>query len=227
MREEIRLTGIATPRFPHATLDAGGHRRVLTVRDGGVIRSLRIRHGRAPSGGGIAALGGVLELRGSTEVVANRAGGGGGIYAYGGEVVMLDSSTVRANVGGPGGGIFVEYTGGLVMRDRSSVRGNFSRTVGGGIYVSIMSVTMTGFSSVTGNVARSDGGGIMNDDGWTFFRNHARVTGNMAGPLRLHGEPGPQGGGVYVLFGSGGVCSRWVKLSPNTPDDPPDWHVGC
>ena len=104
VREEVRLTGVTTPRFPHATLDADGHGRVLRLRDGGVITSLRIRNGRAGSGGGIYFYAGTLELRGSTEIVANRAGIGGGIYDAAGDLIMFGRTTVRHNIAGTGGG---------------------------------------------------------------------------------------------------------------------------
>ena len=229
MREELRLTGVATPRFPQPTLDAGGHRRVVLIRDGGVLRSIRIRNGRAAYGGGLKLLSGRLELRGTTEVVGNRAGSGGGIHVEAGDLVMLDRSSVHGNRStGGGGGASVEYAGHLIMRDRSAVRGNVAGSAGGGVVVNIGIITMTGFSSVTGNESSSDGGGIANLDGWTWFRNRASVTGNTAGPEQWgDGEPGAEGGGVYVFFGSGGVCSRWVRLSPNTPNDALDWQLGC
>jgi hypothetical protein len=213
MLEDVRLTGVPTPRFPVPTLDSHGHHQVLFVRDGGVITSVRIRHGR---GRGIVLLGGRLELRGTTEVTENW---GGGVSVVEGQLVMLDRSTIRGNVSpGGGGGVDIDYAGEMIMRDHSSVVGNVADGSGGGILVYINAVVMTGHAVVTGNRAGRNGGGIANEDGWTWFRNRASVTGNVAA-----GE----GGGVYVYYGSGGICSRWVRLAPNVPNDTLDWDVGC
>jgi hypothetical protein len=216
---KLTLVGKATPRFPHATLDGDDAGRVLESTSGGELRSIVIRHGRARSGGGILNTGGILTLTGQTRVRGNHAGWGGGISLSNGRVILADRTVVQHNVAkNSGGGVYIDYAGKLVVRDDAQVRGNRSGGDGGGVTASIGVVTLRGRAWVHGNQARGSGGGIANLDGWSWFWNQARVTGNTAVK---------EGGGVFVYYGSGGVCSPGVQLSPNVPDDPPSWAVGC
>jgi hypothetical protein len=209
MPVRMRLSGDPTQAYPRPSLDGREDGSVLTVRNGGVLRSLIVRDGRARQGGGIF-VNGSLQLRGTMDIRRNRAASGGGIFVIDGDVSMWDRSVVRRNRASGGGGISVQVPGHLTMRDRASVRRNVATSTGGGVLVDIGEVTMRNAAAVTGNIAGEQGGGIANWDGWSWFYGHARVTGNVAGA---------EGGGVFVFFGSGGVCSKHVRLSPNDPDD--------
>jgi hypothetical protein len=219
MPVRLRLSGDPTPAYPHPTLDGEGEGSVLTVDDGGVLRSLTLRDGRARTGGGIDLRSGDLHLRGATVVERSRAARGGGIHILDGRLWMWDQAVVRRNVARlAGGGASIQIAGDLIMREHASVRRNVSHGPGGGIAAEIGGVILRGWTTVTRNRSSTEGGGIANLDGASWFYGHARVTNNVAVNV---------GGGLYVLFGNGGVCSPWVVLSPNVPDDAPEGTIGC
>jgi hypothetical protein len=212
----LTLVGASAAGAPRTVLDAGGSGHVLEALDGGELRSLVLRDGWARYGGGVVVRGGRLRLTGWTVVRSNHARHGGGVAVLEGSLVLGGRTLVRGNGARmSGGGAYAAYAGRLVLTDRAQVRGNVSRGDGGGVAVDIGIVTMRAWSWIHGNVAVGAGGGIANLDGWSWFRGHARVTGNRA----------TTDGGVYVVFGSGGVCSPGVRLSPNTPPDTWTWPV--
>jgi hypothetical protein len=212
------LRGIATARFPIAKLDGNDEGRVLKILHGARIHSLVLRDGRAQWGGAIYGRGGRVRLDGRTRIRGSQAALGGGISVTRGRLIVTGETIVLHNhARTSGGGIYVRIPAGLVVRDDAQIRANRSGDYGGGIAVNIGTMTLRGRASVRFNES-TVGGGIANLDGWTWFRNRARVTQNVAEEA---------GGGVYVEYGSGGVCSQHVRLSPNVPDDPPFEDVGC
>jgi hypothetical protein len=195
----LTLIGVATRKFPVASLDANGaDDHVVSVTSGGAvtITDLTITGAHCLTsclGGGISNFGTII-LTGSTQVTGNTATSGGGIFNLG-TVVLEDASTVSGNTAGnSGGGIF--NRGIVTLNDSSSVIGNTAGTVGGGIVNdSTGTVTLNESSSVTQNEAAINGGGIFNL-GTVSLNDAASVSANRAGDA---------GGGI--LSGAGGTVT--------------------
>jgi hypothetical protein len=214
IRTPLRLVGRPTAAHAIATLDADGHGHVLVTWADATIRSIRIRGGWARTGGGILVRDGTLALTGDTRVRGNRASSGGGISvgdeAHAVHVLLRGRASVRGNRARYGGGVVVAFTSSITLEDRASLWNNRAR-VGGGV-ASSGQVTMRNEASIRRNRAAL-GGGLIDDAGGTLLRHRAQITHNVARD---------EGGGIFqinhpVLY----VCSRLVRISPNTPDDPP------
>ncbi len=215
----LELRGPPTSAAASATLDAADKGHVIATDVGGRLTNLMIEGGMAQRGGGIFMTGGRLVLAGSTTVRRNVAESGGGAYLRDGRLLLTGRSSIRGNVADNGGGVFaatVEAGAYLTAGGTSRIRGNRARNDGGGIYGSIAVLRIKGRASVRGNAAERFGGGIADYDGFSEFRAHASVVHNVAGR---------RGGGLMGFFANGRVCSAHVRLSPNDPDDAPDFVV--
>ena len=194
IERSLTIVGVATDRYPKATLDAAGGPSVVTILAGAVsLERLKITGGRGTGtfeSGGIYNGGGGNLVLVKSWVTGNRSeGSGGGIYSVG-DLLRLRDSRVSGNRGGLGGGISIAGT--LVLRGRSSVDHNFAGNGGGGIYGG--KVEMYDASRVSDNVSFNNGGGILGSI--VEMHDTARITHNQAGTVRGHGSAG--GGVSYV-----------------------------
>jgi predicted outer membrane repeat protein len=245
----LTLLGRVTEGAPGPTITADGIGKPLTIRRVDVtVRDLRITGGAARRrGGGIFTTGALLTLAGTTRVVANTAEFGGGVYAPSGSILVQDDVVIARNAAGLGGGIYAQTllsgapTVTVSLRDRAVVRANVAELKGGGlrIYAAGLEIrddvriarnvaygrggglavhgpisSLTGDVVVTRNVAARRGGGILVSAGDLILDGAASVTGN---------EATVNGGGIYVrgALTEVYVCSPYVAISPNDPDDPP------
>ena len=216
----LELIGVATRKFPVASLDGNGaNDHVVSVSLGSVVTFTGLRITGAHClmgclGGGISNFGTII-LNGSTQVTGNFASGGGGIFNDStGTVVLEDGSTVSGNTADDsGGGLFSRGT--VTLYDSSSVSGNTAGTVGGGIVNNATgTVTLNDSSSVRGNTATNDGGGIYNNDGGVTLHGSSSVSGNTAG-LR--------GGGIFNVA-SPAILNESSSVSGNTAPTCPDTY---
>ncbi len=180
-----------------ATLDAGGHGRVLRVRRGRIVtlRRLVIMGGDSPGSGGAIFNAGSLSLIDSV-VRGNRSRsvreGGGGIFNQG--TLSVTGSVLRGNhAANGGGGIWNE--GGITLVD-SDVRANVA-IVGGGIFSHGGGTLAIVDSIVQDNSAGETGGGIFNGSGGTTAIIESVVRGNSAGET---GGEVRRGGGIHNEF---------------------------
>jgi hypothetical protein len=219
--KNLTLTG-----NPHATLDAGGQGRTLTINDAPIVllKGLTITGGQATLGGGIYHAAGPLRLERVT-VTENTACcaasvDGGGIYSAGGTLTLLSSSIVgnqaqplnddTTTVAVRGGGIFNH---GRLRIDHSHITSNTAQadasnhngsSAGGGIYSEAGLVTLLE-SPVVGNRAMSNTGGFAGaaaQGGGVFSHGplelqNSRVGMNVA-RAGAGGGGGAQGGGVFA-----------------------------
>ena len=238
----LELIGVATRKFPVASLDGNGaNDHVVSVSLGSVVTFTGLRITGAHClmgclGGGISNFGTII-LNGSTQVTGNFASGGGGIFNDStGTVVLEDGSTVSGNTADDsGGGLFSRGT--VTLHDSSSVSGNTAGTVGGGIVNDATGiVTLNDSSSVTHNDAAMNGGGIFSL-GSVTLNDSSSVSSNRAGNAGggiLTGEDGTvtlndsssvrgntatnDGGGIYnndggvTLHGSSSVSGNTAGL---------------
>jgi ELWxxDGT repeat protein/predicted outer membrane repeat protein len=159
---------IAGPRDRPAVLDARGGSRVLSIRQGAVVRlsDVIVTAGRAKDGGGILNAG-RLTLAGATS--------------------LQDDDAWNS-----GGGIFNRPGGTLLLVGTASVRGNTAEHAGGGI-ANEGTLLLAGSSSVQGNTA-SSGGGIANGSGGAYDGNHYILT--LRDSSAVHDNSAGYGGGI-------------------------------
>jgi hypothetical protein len=224
------LRGRATDQVPHATLDARGTSRVLSVIGKTDLRivDLTLPGGAASRGshaehlgGGIYKTFGKLVLAGSTSITGNQARIGGGVYQFKGTLILAGTASITHNTwyrapghgGCYGGGVRIG-TGGsgrVVMKGSSLIARNSSKTMGGGILAGASTtVVMRDDASIRRNTA-GVGAGIRagsDDELWLYDRSSV-----------VHNVATKKGGGVFG--GTVYACSALARLSPNDPDDPP------
>ncbi|MEJ2573787.1 MAG: choice-of-anchor Q domain-containing protein [Gammaproteobacteria bacterium] len=160
----------------------------------------------AGAAGGVAVLGGVLNLTNSkvsgNTSTSNSTPGGGGVLAYYGATVNLTNSTVSGNsTGGNGGGFVVSdqdpnnsstLASSTVSLVNSTVSGNSAAYLGGGILTVDSNVSLTN-STVSGNSAGT-GGGVVDYgmvDGGSASLVNSTVSGNSGGTAGGVGALGP------------------------------------
>ena len=154
-------------------IDGGGHNTVVTISNSAArvtLSHLTIRHGNAPTGGGIYNSGALTInncVISGNSANANPGGPpqGGGIYSAG--TLTINNSTIQGNsalgalFGGQGGGI---YTTAILTINNSAITGNNSTVnsyphqgaAGGGIYTR---ATLTiNNSTISGNTAEAPPG---------------------------------------------------------------------
>jgi hypothetical protein len=157
--KSLRIRGVHSKTSGRPTLDADRRGSVLTIQKGAsvVIKDLRIRDGKAASGGGVLNLG-ALVLEGSTAVRGNTATGNGGGVMNHGTLRLKDFAVVSGNIASNGGGAGNAYTGTLVLNDSSSIHGNTASSQMGGGVDNDGILTLNDLSSIHYNVAKQAGG---------------------------------------------------------------------
>ncbi len=209
----IRLIGEPTRAYPHPTLDGDQQDRVLVTSGTVRIYGLTIKNGgRVTLGGGIMIERGSLFLGGRTLVVGNSAKvRGGGINADFGRLVVSGHSVVRGNRSSDmGGGISSAVSGSIQITSGAAIKENSARYQGGGIYGNTTSIVVGGRAVISGNRAGWYGGGIATYAGTTELRWRAAIVRNVAGK---------RGGGWYGTNSKLRICSPFVVIRSNVPDD--------
>ena len=209
----IRLIGEPTRAYPHPTLDGDQQDRVLVTSGTVRIYGLTIENGgRVTLGGGIMIERGSLFLGGRTVVVGNSAKvRGGGINADFGRLVVSGHSVVRGNRSSDmGGGISSAVSGSIQITGGAAIKENRARYQGGGVYGNTTSIIVGGRAVISGNRAGWYGGGIATYAGTTELRWRAAIVRNMAGM---------EGGGWYGSNTKLRICSPFVVIRSNVPDD--------
>ncbi len=210
----IRLIGEPTRAYPHPTLDGDQQDRVLVTSGTVRIYGLTIKNGgRVTFGGGIMIERGSLFLGGRTVVVGNSAKvRGGGINADFGRLVVSGHSVVRGNRSSDmGGGISSAVSGSIQITGEAAIKDNRARYQGGGIYGNTTSIIVGGRAVISGNRAGWYGGGITAYAGTTELRWRAAIVRNVAGR---------KGGGWHGTNSKLRICSPFVVIRSNVPDDP-------
>lgn len=212
----LRLIGEPTRAYAHPSLDGARQDHVLVTSGAVRIYGLTIKNGgRVSLGGGIFINRGSLLLGGRTIVVGNSAKArGGGVNADFGRLVVSGHSVVRGNrSSNQGGAISTAFAGSVHVTGGAVVKENRAQYQGGGIYGDTTSIIIGGHAVISGNYAGQYGGGIADSDGSTELRWHAAIVRNVARTA---------GGGWYGFFSELQVCSRFVVIRANVPDDAPD-----
>lgn len=115
----------------------------------------------ADTGGGIANIGGTLNLNGNSVISNNIASRGGGIYSSINSTVNLnDNSRISNNIAYDGGGISSEWNSTVNLNDNSHISNNAAK-MGGGVHsVWYSTVNLNDKSYISKNNAELLGGGI-------------------------------------------------------------------
>lgn len=148
----------------------------ILVRGELSLHDVRVTGNRAEYGGGIAVVGGRVEMDGGSRVDSNHAEHGGGIWTWNGEVVLGGSAEIVDDTASVSGGGLSAERSTIEMTERARVRNNInidsillggyppqSGRHGGGIeLLDGSTLAMTDTASVVGNVA-TDGAGVWTD----------------------------------------------------------------
>ncbi len=167
-------------------------------------------------GGGLCAIGGEVNISGSTFISNEAASGtgngyGGGLYIRYGNLTM-SNSRVADNIGsrlggGYGGGVGLAFAGNVSMRD-NAIEENFSSTryrgLGGGVYAyHVTTLVIDGdrlaenVISATTDILPSCGAALYGTSIGTFRMEHATVAEN-----RVLADDDESGGAVYLTDSS-------------------------
>ena len=158
----------------------------LVVENASIVTGNHITTG---VGGGIAAAGGNVTVRGSTVTNNHAQVGGGGVYLTGGALTLAAGASVTANKTVTGGGGGLAVISGTVTISASVVSRNEAALDGGGLYAPGGNVTVRGGAVITGNTISLGRGGGLYVDGIRLDADDADISGNV-------GAIG--GGGVYA-----------------------------
>ncbi len=141
-------------------------------------------HANSGSGGGIASVGGTVQITHST-LAANQSTGAGGALRSVNTITSATDSHLTANTAVSLGGGIAALSGQLTLRD-VTLADNATNDGGGGLSVTAIVSTLVEDSVIMNNTAATDGGGIYNAGEAVVRRT--KVTGNKAGD---------EGGGIY------------------------------
>lgn len=206
--KSLTIRGVRTVTSGVAALDGAGRSGVLVVkaRVTVTLRSVTVRRGAAPTGGGILNQG-TLVL-GDVVVRGNSAAYGGGVFNYG-RLTLNGSSSIRANTAlGPAG---ASGRSAASVEPLSPVDTLTPDSSGGGV-LNAGTLTLNGSSTIRGNTTDAWGGGVLN--GGTLTLN---------GSSAIRANSAELGGGIYDQGGTlvGVVCAPdpGANVADNTPDD--------
>jgi hypothetical protein len=131
------------------------------------LSNVEITGNQSYSGGGLAMVGGILDIQAGTTIDKNKAdnsnGVGGGLYLAGG-TTTISGANIRDNPGADGGGMYITGAATTVtITGDTLVHNNTGAWRGGGIDIVSGTLYITGGATyIYGNTA-TEGGGVWND----------------------------------------------------------------
>lgn len=223
------------------SIHGGTSTRLISITAGDVVISnvnLRYAFNNSGNGGGIAVLGGSLELRNAL-VYMNSAQNGGAVYVRNAEFRAFDctflENTAVGTADGQGGGAVHASGTGSVHLERTNMFANHSMSQGGGVWNGMADFTMD-HSPITGSNANGQGGGGIYNAGGTISARYSQISENTAptagglggGILNVGGtitvfssgisanSAAASGGGIENMGAGASVGLEWSQLEGNT-----------
>lgn len=201
--------------FANITLQDGfdANGGLLEVGDDLTLDSATLLDGSADWGGCIYAVGGSVNVLGSSLISGCEAlvGNGGGIYARQSDVHIGEDAVIENNFAVLDGGGLFAFLNHTRIDGNAQLRANVADAGGGGICLSVADLEVLGYAHIDDNTAAHGGGGIaVPDPGpvdvWVDIRGHASVSRNVV--TDSYG----QGGGIGLFSNTGGGGLLYLHL---------------